>query len=357
MTSSRSLRWAVPAAAVGLVAGVTILPSALASDNPDELSPRTAQQLLLDVAGQRPTALSGTVVQTSRLGLPELPGTGGATGPLSLATGSHTLRVWADGPERLRIALLGTLDEYNVVRSGRDVWTYSSSQDEAVHRVLAKGRPQAPEPAVTGAPSTPAEAADAVLAAIDPTTAVMVDGAVTVAGRTARQLVLTPRDDQTLVGSVRLAVDAKTSTPLRVQVFSSSDDVLPAVEVGFTDVTFEAPDPTVFDFIAPPGATVVEKQPTARKDGADEAPRDVPGARDVPGDGARPTVLGKGWSSVLVVEAAGVEALKHKPLLDQLTRRVPEGRLLTSALVSALLTDDGRLLVGAVRPAVLQNAA
>lgn len=354
MTSSRTLRWAVPAAAVGLVAGVTVLPSALAADGPDALAPRTAQQLLVDLAEQRATALSGTVVQTSRLGLPELPGAGGATGPLSLATGSHTLRVWADGPERLRVALLGTLDEYNVVRSGRDLWTYSSSQDEAVHRVLPEKAPEAPEPVVTGAPSTPAEAADAVLAAIDPTTAVAVDDAVTVAGRTARQLVLTPQDDQTLVGSVRLAVDAETSAPLRVQVFPTADAALPALEVGFTDVTFDAPDPAVFDFTPPPGATVVETETTARPDGrpdADDADADDAGA------GAGPVVLGSGWSSVLVLDTSGIEALQDQPLLDQLTRRVPEGRLLTSALVSILITDDGRLLVGAVGPAVLQAAA
>ena len=44
-------------------------------------------------------------------------------------------------------------------------------------------------------------------------------------------------------------------------------------------------------------------------------------------------------------------------LLDQLTTRVPQGRLLSTALVSVLLTDDGRVLVGAVPPEALQAAA
>ncbi len=44
-------------------------------------------------------------------------------------------------------------------------------------------------------------------------------------------------------------------------------------------------------------------------------------------------------------------------LLDQLTARVPEGRLLTSALVSVLLTDDGRALAGAVPAEVLREQA
>jgi hypothetical protein len=44
-------------------------------------------------------------------------------------------------------------------------------------------------------------------------------------------------------------------------------------------------------------------------------------------------------------------------LLAQLTTAVPEGRLFESALVSALLTTDGRLYVGAVSGEQLQAAA
>ena len=185
MNLSRSRRWAVPAVAVALVAGAAVLPSALASSGPADLTPRSAAQLLVDLAGARPTALSGTVVQTSRLGLPELPGMGEVTGPSSLATGSHTLRVWVDGPDRQRVALLGSLAEYDVVRNGRDVWTYSSGKDEAVHYALPI-HDAASAPIATELPSTPAAAAAAALAAIDPTTSVAIEPAVTVAGRTAR---------------------------------------------------------------------------------------------------------------------------------------------------------------------------
>lgn len=359
MNSSRTLRWAVPVVAVGLVAGAVVLPAALAADRPAALAPRTAAQLLVDLSAQRATSLSGTVVQTSRLGLPELPGAGGTTGPASLATGSHTLRVWADGPERQRVALLGSLAEYDVVRSGRDVWTYSSGTDEAVH-VRLPARPggaagELPVPAA-GAQS-PADAAAAALAAIDPTTQVAVDDAVVIAGRTARQLVLVPRGGQSLVGSVRLAVDAATSAPLRVQVFSAADPATPALEVGFTDVRFTAPDRSVFAFSPPPGATVTDKTaktlPEPREPAAGPEAKSGP-AR--PAGGQTPTVVGAGWSAVLVV--TGVDpAATGSPLLDQVTTRVPEGRLLTTALLSVLLTDDGRLLVGAVPPAVLRAAA
>ena len=54
----------------------------------------------------------------------------------------------------------------------------------------------------------PALFAEQALAAIDPSTAVSLDGTATVAGRDAHELVLEPRDVDSLVGSVRIAVDA-----------------------------------------------------------------------------------------------------------------------------------------------------
>ncbi|MCW2779034.1 MAG: hypothetical protein JWN17_2759 [Frankiales bacterium] len=345
--TSPALRWAVPAVAAGLVACAAVLPSAVsAAGRAPDLAPRSAAQLLVDLSTHRTTALSGTVVQTSRLGLPKLPGAGDTTGPMSLTSGSSTLRVWSDGPDRQRVALLGSLAEYDVVHSGRDLWTYSSGKDEAVHRVLPAPDATEEAPVASAAPTSPADAAAAALKAVDPTTAVTVEEAVTVAGRDARQLVLTPKDTTTLVGSVRLAVDAVTSAPLRVQVFSTSDAVQPAFEVGFTDVTFATPDRSVFAFTAPPGAKVVEKAvPTSEGEHA-----------TAPSTEKAPTVLGKGWSRIVV--ASGVEVpAAQAGMLDKVVTRVPEGRLLKTALVSALLTDDGRLLVGAVTPAALRAAA
>ena len=348
MTSSRSLRWAVPAVAGALVAGAVVLP-AVAADRPADLSPRTAAQLLVDLSAQRQDALSGTVVATSRLGLPELPGDRHTTGPSSLASGSNTLRIWSDGPERQRVALLGTLAEYDVVRDGRDLWTYSSGKDEAVHRVLPARSQESRAPLGTEVPTTPAAAADAALAAIDPSTAVTVEQAVTVAGRDARQLVLTPEDADTLVGSVRIAVDAATSAPLRVQVFATGT-ALPALEIGFTDVEFATPDRQVFTFSPPSDAEVVEK-------GEVVLPEHPAKGQHAPArSGPAPTVVGEGWSAVLVTSGARVPA-QQQAQLAALTTRVPEGRLLSTALVSALLTDDGRVLVGAVTPAALRAAA
>lgn len=352
---TRRLRWAFPLAIGGAVAGVALLPRAATADEHPSLPARTAAQLLVDLQGSDVHALSGTVVETARLGLPDLPtgSTGGAASPLGLLAGSHSVRVWADGPQRQRVALLGQLSEYDAVHSGTDLWTYTSAGDKVTHTTLPSDGAQ--RPAAAGDPAayaTPQAAADALLKAVDPTTLVEVDRTARVAGRPAYQLVLKPRDTSSLVGSVRIAMDAVTHAPLRVQAFSASDAATPAIQVGFTDVSFSTPAASVFRFTAPPGSTVTEsKLPTAA---------DAKGWHARPAGGTQPTVLGKGWTSVAELSApaaTGGAKGSSTQLLDQLTTRVPGGRVLTTKLVSALLTDDGRVLVGAVTPQVLQDLA
>ena len=78
-TDRPATRWAVPIFAVVALAAGASLASVSASADPN-LPDRTAAQLLVDVRGAGLHAGSGTVVQTSDLGLPELPGvtTGGS---------------------------------------------------------------------------------------------------------------------------------------------------------------------------------------------------------------------------------------------------------------------------------------
>ena len=78
------------------------------------------------------------------------------------------------------------------------------------------------------------------LEAIDPTTEVTTSGVGTVAGRDAYELVLTPRDPETLVARVTLSMDAETNVPLRVRVYSTAIPD-PAFEVGFTSVDYSTP--------------------------------------------------------------------------------------------------------------------
>jgi outer membrane lipoprotein-sorting protein len=341
-----ALRWLVPGAAAVLIVGGGAAATAIAASVEPELPPRSAAELLVDLQTAEVEGLSGTVVQTADLGLPAMPETRGhGSADLgSLWSGSNTLRVWYAGPEQARVALLGTLGQTDVIRNGADLWIWESSGNRASHRVLPDGlgdRPRQLQPGMT-----PQEAADAALAAIDPTTQVSTEGTAQVAGRDAYELVLNPRDQAALVTEVRLAVDAEHGVPLQVQVYGDADD--PAFEVRFTQISFKAPDPEQFRFNPPPGATVTEQE---------LLPSMLPGAHEWPDS----TVVGEGWTSVLVTRLPG--DLDDDRFLGML-RLLPEvsgdwgtGRVLESELVSAMLTDDGLVLVGAVTPERLAEVA
>jgi outer membrane lipoprotein-sorting protein len=359
LTRRPALRWAVPAAVAVAALGGSTVGHVLTADAAPALPPRTAAQLLVDLQTANPAGLSGTVVQKSDLGLPDLDALGGqgsgsqgSSDPSALLTGTHTLRIWYGGKDKQRVALLGTLGESDVVRNGLDVWAWSSKDSTAVHTKLSAdaARRPAKTPSPSPLPSTPQQAADEALAAISPTTTVSTDGTAKVAGRSAYELVLAPKDATSRVGEVRLAIDADTKIPLRVRVLARGS-ASPAFEVGFTEITYKAPSAAQFRFTPPPGTKVTER--------AFPDPSSI-GSSAIP-VGSRPTIVGKGWTSVAVFKNVklpadgGVNAVLAK--LPRVSGAWGSGRLLSSRLVCALLTDDGRLIVGAVDPAVLYRAA
>ena len=149
------LRWLVPATAAVAVIGGGAAIGTFAAEAEPSLPPRTAAQLLVDLQTSRLEGLSGTVVQRADLGLPPLVGLVPGNELTTLLTGTHTLRVWYSGPDQQRVALLDTLGEQDVIRNGRDVWTWQSRSNTATHRTLGgdagAGKP-APEPAAACRP-------------------------------------------------------------------------------------------------------------------------------------------------------------------------------------------------------------
>jgi outer membrane lipoprotein-sorting protein len=356
------LRWAVPAVAGAVIlAGAAVGASSVSADS--GLPPVTADELLASLLEPQTESMSGTVVSTADLGLPELPSDMAAgTGLPAMLSGTNTFRVWLDGPERTRVALLGDARETDLVRNGNDVWMWSSS-DQTVEHYVVSPRDDSKTPTDAQLPSTPQEAAVMALDAIEPSTEVTTTGAAKVAGRSAYQLVLTPKDSDTLVARVTIAMDAETNVPLRVQVFSTEMPD-PAYEVGFTSVDFSRPAPDMFDFTPPPGATVTDHTGEA-KDTTDGSTSAAPGA------GPQPTVVGTGWSQVVVadlpadalaqsaMQGEGASSANAMTLLESLPRTSGDwgsGYLLAGTLFSAILTDDGRIAVGAVTPKTLAAA-
>lgn len=359
---SRRLRWIVPGgvAAAVAVASLTSSVTASASGRP-KLPARTAAQLLATLEQANTPELSGTVVETAHLGIPDLSAFTGSTGGnadlsiQNLISGSHTLRVFYGGTDKQRIALLGTLSESDIVHNGTDVWTYSSSTHQVRHGTLPKpdSAPEKIAPAV--ASLTPMAQAQQALAAIDPTTTVTIDRTAYVADRSAYQVLLIPKDGRSLIGSVRIAVDSATSMPLRVQIFAAGAKA-PAIQVGFTDVTFGPPNASVFDFIKPAGTTVLPlKVPVT---GDLEAHTHQPAKPGADNASEATTTIGSGWTTVVKTTLPeGQLTGTAGAMLNKVSSPAKGGRLITSALVNVLITDDGHVYAGAVSAADLEQVA
>ena len=410
--TSRRLRWLLPGgiAAAIAVASVATTAAANASGEP-KLPAKTAAELLVAVENASPAGLSGTIVETAKLGLPDISGLVGNSGRSgvsieSLVTGSNTMNVWYAGKDQQRFALLGQLSEDDLIHNGTDLWSYDSSTRTVTHKTLTPDASnQVGSSIASTAPSLdPQAAAEKALAAIDPTTAVTVDRTARVAGRAAYQLQLSPKDTRSLIGSVQIAIDAETSVPLRVQIFAAGA-TSPAFQVGFTSVSFNVPNTSIFEFVPPAGATV--EQDTApfgdslnngalgggfvvRKhaDGKDIGPQKtlVTPAPPLPSNvnsQRKVTELGKGWTEVVEIPnavpalPAGVSSSPSGPLassdpasssgppitvrrsgaLADIATPVPGGELITTALLSIFIADDGTAYIGPVSAADIQKVA
>lgn len=423
--SRRLSRW-IPAIAapIAIAAAVVLVPmqANAAVDLPD----LTPEELLELAASSDVEALSGTIEQASDLGLPDLSGLTGAMGGaggdiaerkglgsgadgdgtsasatdlqdlLDLATGTHTARVYLDGANA-RLQVLDEFAERNVYLSEDGAWVYDSREEAATHVTVdrdalealqADARSHADEwqqelEAELGAPlPTPEEVLDQALAKLDESTEVSVGTDTRVAGREVYELVLEPRDDDTLVGEVSVAIDGENGVPLAASVTARGADE-PAFSVAFTKVSFQAPEASVFAFSPPEGTTVTEHEvavPTPAEleqwQAEAEAESQADAGGDASDDAPRPQVIGEGWSSVVVLpagmgpaDAAGGPAGsgdsdapggglgEASGMLDTLTQPVEGGRILSTSLVSVFFADDGRVLVGAVTPERLIDAA
>jgi outer membrane lipoprotein-sorting protein len=393
----RAARYAVPVAVVGMAAATIGLVPALADSGDPDLPKITAAQLIDKMAKSDVEQLSGTVKITTDLGLPDLgglvdglasaagqqaSGSGSSADPSSklmeLVSGTHTLRVAADGPDRQKVSLIERAAEYSVIHNGTDVWGYDSASNEVYHGTEPEeGQPQE-------RPATPKDFADEALKSVDDTTSVTVDGTAQVAGRDAYKLLIEPKQSGTTVGAISIAVDSKTWMPLKFTLTPASGGAA-VVDAGFTKVSFAKPSASTFHFTPPKGAKVTEADPgTAepRKDapksadgllkdlgekpgGDDKAADGLAGdlAGDLEGDGHK--VLGEGWNAIAVLDSgtsgSGSGSGDLSGVLgsfgDEVSGKFGSGTVFSTRLVNALITDDGKTYIGAVTKSALVKAA
>ncbi|MFF9715244.1 outer membrane lipoprotein carrier protein LolA [Streptomyces sp. NPDC014603] len=373
----RAARYVVPVTVMGVAAATIGLVPAIASSGDPDLPDITAAQLIEKIAKSDVEQLSGTVKVTTDLGLPDLGGlesslTSGALGQggdgssadpsaklTELASGTHTLRVAADGPERQKLSLLDGSEEYSLIHNGKNVWGYDSKSNEVFHGTVDE---PAGERGEHQPPATPKDFAEEALKSVDDTTSVTVDGTAQVAGRDAYKLVVEPRQSGSTVGAISIAVDHETGMPLKFTLTPASGGAA-VVDVGFTKVSFARPAASTFDFTPPKGAKVTEEgalEEAERHAGKDSGrPGKAPESEEDLGEGLDSMkVLGEGWNSVATFDTggpglpAGGTGSDLDGFLGSLGDRVKgdfgTGTVFSTRLVNALITEDGTVYVGAV---------
>lgn len=366
----RNRAWALPTAAALAVAGG--IGYASIADASSGLEAKSAQEILTGMQQAKTPELSGTVVATADLGLPDLPGMDDSAELTSLVSGSHTMRVWYGGPDRMRLAKLGDASETNVIRNGKDAWIWSSAEKKAVHYSLPNADSMHSQPADAKMPKTPQEASEMILDSVGESSTVSTNAMARVAGRDAYELVLTPKQDNTLVKNVRLAVDGETMIPLRMQVFSRKL-AEPAYEIGYSSLSLGKVEDRMFTFTAPTGTTVKEADTSKMHD--EHAAGRAGHMKDKRADAKPAHVAGEGWSRVYVMQVPKDAATSMGSQADEKSAEGPKGRhgydegqdpaqiiaslpktsgswgtgrVLEGTLFSIILTDDGRLAMGAV---------
>ena len=147
----RVLTWTAAVGVPVLVGAAILVP--MAASGAVDLPDKTPAELIEFAAASDVDALSGTIEQSSDLGLPDLGAITGAMGDgsasegaptaadiddlISLVTGSHTAKVYLDG-ESARMQVLDQLGERNVYVDGaaNQVWYVDSETQTATQLTL-----------------------------------------------------------------------------------------------------------------------------------------------------------------------------------------------------------------------------
>lgn len=334
---------AATAAALGLAAiGVASVRATAAPDLPTVGADRLLESTLRALA--QPFTVSGDVSTSVDLGIPQIPSSlgGGALGPVALPIGDQRFKVW-HSPEGVRVAHLLDVGEQDLVANAREGWFWDSASMTAFPLPIAPAGTMVLPGAAPSDMATPdlLSIARRAISALAPYADVTVPATTLVADRPAYELVLTPSSTLTLIGRIEVSIDAGTRLPLRLRVFPRGSETA-AIDGGFTSVSFDAIDPSMFAFTPPPGATV---RPATDLFG---------GPRQAPADGAPPApaehrVFGSGFDVRFAYRLSS-------PLPQDVSTLLPYAGPLLSAIA---VERDGRtwVLAGPVPVATLERDA
>ena len=376
-----SRRWLPAIVTPAIIAGVTALPlQASAVDLPD----LSADELMVMMQASEPAEFSGIVVKRSNLGLPtlelssmlseaevermrektpeefaefvpEVIETEGLAEAMELIAGEHRVRVFV-GETGMRAQILDRMSQRDLIVSGNTVWSYDSREQTATfaeldEQKLAEGEAQAMAElnayaAQIGLDLTdPQAVSDYVMGLAGEDSVITVGTDHWMAGRTAYQLIVTPKSDVSMVASVVVSLDSETGMPLALSV-NSVAQAEPAMEIAFESISFTDQDEALFSFTPPAGTEVTNLNELESNKPDLEMWMDMDEMEAL--ERPEPEMLGEGWASVVKMSSAGEKDMFAEGLFAELMTEVAGGKVFTTPLVNVLVTDSGDIYAGAV---------
>lgn len=346
-----ALSFAAAGTAAGVIGLVALASPAGAGEAPPALPPVSAESLVESVLNtDEIPAFAGSVAVENNLGLP-IPGMPESNG--------DTIQVWSDGTGKGRLAVSGRQNETTIVDDGSTVWVWNSDERSVTKVPHEKGMADKP---MEGKFADPAAAAAELVTAMQQDSTVTVDGTARVAERPVYQLVLAPKPtERTLLREIRVSVDSELRIPLQLEVLANGQ-ADPALKVGFTDIDTGKQDPELFTFTPPAGATVSEKDVQEEVDG--KSVDDFMSQVDL-------KTVGRGWDIVAtgkvpadaMAAAEGMSGQSDRDLFAMLGTFGKEvhgdfgtGYVISTSVGTALITEDGKVAVGAVPEQVVTEA-
>ena len=272
-------------------------------------------------------------------------------------------RLWASGGD-LRLELQSDNGDAQLVVNGRSFWISDPASQTVYEGTLparrsvlgAGANPTAPMP--THATPTVAQIQhrlDRLSGHADVSTATPTD----IGGEPAYDVELTPKDNSSLIGAVRVGFDADHGIPLDLAVFPAGGSA-PALELATSNVSYGPVAASVFDISPPAGSRVVHVATPA------------PEATSSTGAGGGDVkAVGKGLGSVIVVKqpvisggsgvVVGTGSGHTGPLpVRNISIDGASGQELPTSLGTVLqFTRDGvsYLLAGSVTPSTIASVA
>lgn len=392
-----SKRWAPAIISPAVIAAVALNPlQANAVDLPD----LTPEELMVMMQQAQPVEFSGTVLKSSNLGLPALElssmlseseiermrektpeefasfvpdviENNALTDAMELIAGEHRIRVYV-GETGVRSQILDPLAQRDFIASGNTVWIYDSREQTAAYAEVDEAKAQASKDAAMlrldayaaeiGLDLTnPQAVAEYAMAQVGDSSQVSVGTDHFHAGRTAYELIITPNSDVSLIASIVISIDSEFGIPLAVTV-NSTEQVEPAIQIGFESISFQDQDESLFSFTPPAGTTVTNLNELGSQAKDMEMFMSEEEMAELEAKSAarpEPTMIGDSWDTVIHMPASdsGELDMLSEGLFAELMTDVDGGKVFSTPVMNVLVTDSGDIYAGAVTVAHLLAVA